>query len=464
MYLQVLTPEQLDQIHQATLAMLSQTGVELTHAGARELLQANGATVAGSRVLLPAELVEKCLALCPAQVRMQGRATEKGVDLGTGGCFPHNVGGVPNVLEKETRRPALRQDVIQATRLLDALPSVASITPHFTPQDVPAEQLALWMFYDAVVNTTKPLRAPGTHEAAHVQQIAEMADIAFPDLGRRGLSISISPISPLTFPDNIAEAMMEAARQQLIFGPLPCPIAGATAPMSIIGAVAQQNAEVLASIVLAQLVRPGTSIVYKGRISLMDPRSGQSLWGAPELGLISAATVQTAHHYRLPVDVYGFSTGSHLHDFQNGYERLSSALLPVLAGADEISGVGEMDSGVNSSLAQMVLDDELFAGISRIGRGVRVDADALGVELVAEVIGGPGNFLAENHTVRYLRSGEMLFTELADHSGWSEWEAAGCPSILDRAEAKAAKLLAQAENAGESLGAQEMAELQKLIR
>ena len=99
----------------------------------------------------------------------------------------------------------------------------------------------------------------------------------FPDLGRRGVTVGISPISPLTLPDNIAEAMMEAARQEMILGPLPCPIMGATSPMSIVGAVAQQNAEVLVSIILAQSVNPGTPIIYKGRLSMMDPRTGLSM-------------------------------------------------------------------------------------------------------------------------------------------------------------------------------------------
>ena len=151
-------------------------------------------------------------------------------------------------------------------------------------------------------------------------------------------------------------------------------------------------------------------------------------------------------------------------DIQNGYERVSSALLPVLAGADEISGVGEMDSGVNSSLAQMVLDDEILAGIARLRRGVRVDEDALAVDLIDSVLNGPGNFLAEAHTVRYLRSGEMTITELADRSSWSEWEVAGRPTIVGRAETKAADLLADDKKTREPLSDQQQVEMQSVIR
>ena len=130
--------------------------------------------------------------------------------------------------------------------------------------------------------------------------------------------------------------------------------------MSIAGGLTQQNAEVLASIVLAQLVHPGLPVIYRGRLSMMHPRSGLSVWGNPEIGLVSAATAAIGHFYRLPVDVYGFSTNAHVPDIQNGYERALNALTPVLAGADEISGVGEIDGGIASCPEQMVIDDEIM--------------------------------------------------------------------------------------------------------
>jgi trimethylamine--corrinoid protein Co-methyltransferase len=276
------------------------------------------------------------------------------------------------------------------------------------------------------------------------------------------LSLGISPISPLFLPDDVVGAMMETARLGIALGPLPCPTAGATAPLSMAGALTQQNAEVLASVVLAQLVRPGLPIIYCGRLAMMEPRTGGSVWGGLELGLVSAGTVQVAHYYGLPVNVYGLSTNAHTLDIQSGYERALNSILPALAGADELSGIGEMGAGVMGSLAQMVCDDEIAASVRRLRRGFVVDEDALAVEVIGEVMNGSRNFLAEQHTVRYLRAGEILLTKLAVRRHWDEWEKAGRAGMAERAQAKAERLLVEHEVP--PLTADQERELDELMR
>ena len=359
--------------------------------------------------------------------------------LGDGSLNWHNLGGARDVFEPDEgrSRPALLQDVRDSARLLDALDGATTVTPFFTPQDVPGGVMALAMYRHTLSNTVKPVHGPGIQTAFEVRYLARMAEV----IGRceETLTLGISPVSPLTFTDGLVEALMETARLGIPFGPLPCPTAGATAPMSLAGALAQQNAEVLASIVIAQAVRPGLPMFYCGRLAFLEPRSGVSVWGGPEIGLTSAATVQIGHRYRLPVNVYGLSTNALALDLRNGYERSMNAIVPALAGADELSGIGEMASGIAGSYAQMVLDNEIAAGTRRVRQGLRVDADSLAVALIASVMDGARNFLAEEHTVRYLRQGEVLYRKLfSDPTGTGD-------GLLQRVLSETRRLLAEHE-------------------
>ena len=440
MQLTVLTDDELKSVHDATLRLLGEVGVVLSQPEAREILTGAGATVQGERVLLPPDLVERAVAQCPGRVTVRGRGGGT-VVLGDGTLHWHNLGGACNVYDPGTgqRRPATVQDVRDSARLLDALGSVTTVTPFFTPQDISGPLMSLAMYRHTLPHTTKPVQGPGVQTAAEVGYAVRLAAVVGPPA--EVLTLGISPISPLIFPDDVAEAIVAVARAGVPLGPLPCPTAGATAPMSLAGALAQQNAEVLASIVLAQVVRPGLPVIYCGRLAMMEPRTGLSVWGGVELGLASAATVQIGHRYGLPVNVYGFSTNAHALDLQSGYERALNAAVPGLAGADELSGIGELEAGVTGSYAQMVCDDEIAASVGRLRQGFAVDEDALAVGIVGAVVDGSRNFLEQRHTVRYLRAGEVFYTRLAERRSWWEWDRTGRDGMVEHAQAEVGRLL-----------------------
>jgi len=173
----------------------------------------------------------------------------------------------------------------------------------------------------------------------------------------------------------------------------------------------------------------------------MEPRTGLSVWGGVELGIASAATVQVGHRCGLPVNVYGFSTNAHNLDAQDGFERALNAALPALAGADELSGIGEMEAGVVGSHAQRVVDNEFAGSITRMRKGIPADADALAVEVIAAVMDGSHNFLGQKHTMKYLKSGEVYLTRLAERGSWESWEKAGKTGLVGRAHAEAQRIL-----------------------
>ena len=351
------------------------------------------------------------------------------------------MGGAPYVYEPSVndRRPATIRDVQNSALLIDALDCVDTVVPTFTPQDIPGPLIQIGMYRYTLPNTSKPVQGPGVTTASEVRIIVQMASV----LGspQEFLSLSVSPLSPLTFSDEITLAMMEIAKRGIPFAPLPCPIAGATAPMSLAGSLAQQNAELLASIVLAQSIQPGLPIIYCGRLSVIEPRSGLSVWGGVETGLASAASVQMGHRYSLPVNVYGFCTNAHSFDMQNGYERAINAVIPAVAGADELSGIGEMDSGVMSSFAQMVCDNEIAGSIHHIKRGLSIHDQTLAVDLIAEVMRDSRQFLDQLHTAQILRAGEIFVPHLAERGSWEERVRSGKDDFISRAQHEVERIL-----------------------
>lgn len=419
--LRFLSDEEVVAIHHATLRILSETGYVWTHKPSLEVLTGAGCATKGNRVFFPPGLVEDCIKKAGKKVSVRGR-NGNAKTLGDGNLYFHNLGGARDVFDAKTggRRMATMQDVRDATRLLDALENCHTITPFFTPQDVEGELMSLAMYRHAIPFTVKPLQGPGVQFGEEVKYAVRMAEVIGDP--KEVLTLSLSPVSPLTIPDHEAQAVMDIAEAGIAFGALPCPTAGATSPMTISGSIAQQNAETLAVVILTQLIHPGLPIVYCGRLAMMEPRTGVSVWGGVELGLASAGTVQLGHYYGFCVNVYGFSTNSHTLDAQNGFERGLNATLPALAGADELSGIGEMEAGVMGSFAQMVLDNELAGSIQRLRKGLSADAEHLAVNIILDVMNGSRNFLGQKHTMKHLRGGEMALTKLAERNSWDAWD------------------------------------------
>ena len=206
-------------------------------------------------------------------------------ELGAGNLYFHNLGGARDVFDARTgtRHIATDEDACNAIRLLDALPNCHTVTPFFTPPDVSNELMALHMYRHALSNTTKPLQGPGIQFGHEVKYAVEMAAVV--GTPAHELTLSLSPVSPLTMHDIAAEAIMEMAKAGVIHANLPCPTGGATSPMTITGSIVQQSAESLAPLVLAQIINPGCGVVYCGRLGMLEPRTGL-IWGGVELGLI----------------------------------------------------------------------------------------------------------------------------------------------------------------------------------
>ncbi|HNM38030.1 MAG TPA: trimethylamine methyltransferase family protein, partial [Anaerolineales bacterium] len=266
--LKFLSDADVQAMHEATLQIMSEVGIIWTHKPSLDVLLQAGCKMKDNRVLFPPDLVMDSVAKANKRPKIRGRNGTVN-ELGGGNLYFHNLGGARDVFDARTgtHHTATAEDCVNAVRLLDALPNCNNVTPFFTPPDVENEMMALHMFRHALSNTTKPVQGPGIqfgHEAKYAVEMAKVIGIE-----PHEITLSLSPVSPLTMHDIAAQAIMDMAQAGVIHANLPAPTGGATSPMTITGSLVQQNAETLAPLVLAQILNPGCGVVYCGRLRLL---------------------------------------------------------------------------------------------------------------------------------------------------------------------------------------------------
>jgi trimethylamine--corrinoid protein Co-methyltransferase len=443
--LRFLSEEALSSIEETAYRLLDEVGISLEHPVAMEILHGLGCRIEGDRTHVPHEVVQRALQNVTAGREFLNLDGGAAFSLGDGQVRFHNGGGQPQALDLDTgqRRPATLQDVADITRLLDALPNVDQLTPLFGPQDVPPELLFLEATATMLRNTRKPVSAAAIDKPQEVPYLVEMAAACCGGMeafrARPTLSISVSPVSPLKFTASVTGAIMATARSGAPFHSLPAPSLGATGPVTMAGALAQQHAEHLASFVIVAATRPGAPVVYCSRIGPIDLRTATSSWGGPEVGLTGACAAQLAHRLELPCDSYGLSTSSPTLDPQFAFERLANALVPALAGVDILSGVG-MGGGLVGGYEIAVIDDELISLIRHILAGCEVSEATLAYDVMEAVIPRDGVFLGEMHTARQVRRGSLWIPKLSVHGATQQDE-----NIVTRAQVRAKEILSAHE-------------------
>jgi trimethylamine--corrinoid protein Co-methyltransferase len=257
------------------------------------------------------------------------------------------------------------------------------------------------------------------------------------------ITCSASPTSPLQFSSEVTKVLKRATEHRLPIAILPCPLAGATSPVTLAGTLVQQNAEMLAGLVIVQLLNPGNPFMYSPRCIPLDMSTGQACDGI-EAALMSAGCVQLAKYYGFPSDVYGLDTDSKTLDEQLAFEKALGGLLPAMAGAHMLSGAGCVESGITVSYEQLVIDDEIFGMIFRAVRGIDVNEEKLASEVIMKVALESSNFLQQQHTLKHFRS-EYYFPKLCDRSPRSRWQKMGAKNVVDAARERVKKILEEHE-------------------
>lgn len=409
MRLQVLSEQQVEDIHSTSVRILCEVGVCFGSRKALDILGSAGGRVDvdQKRVRIPEGLVERALQTTSGHFRLWDRGRNEFIDLQDGQIRGHNVGGCVRIFDaaRDLLREATQDDLEQLAELMDGLENIHVCRPVVYPAECPSSVRDIYTTAIMLQHTGKPYGVT-SYSLKNLAYILDLLNVIAGGLAELQAKPfvwgSVCPDSPLFYTENTADILIEYAELGIPVAIAPCPICGGTGPVTLAGSLAQLNAEFLAGLVLVQVVRPGIDVKYTARPMPMDMRTGTATFGAIETGLMSAAIVQLAKRYRVCSDVYGLGTRSKALDEQTAYEKALNGLLVGLAGADLIAAAGLLEDALTSSAEQLVIDNEILGMIFRAVQGITITADTLAFEIIS-AIGPGGSFLTEPHTLAYMR-------------------------------------------------------------
>lgn len=462
---QLISQSELEQIHENSLKIMENIGVLMTYEPAREVLAKHGAILDGNVVKFPRKLVEEAIKLAPSSYTLHARNPKYNVEIN---CEKTNyVGpyGSPFVTDLDKgRRSGLLEDFINIVKICDKLENI-DIQSHIScePTDVPVDKRPNVMVYNTMKYSEKPLMG-SIYGYENARQSIELASIPFGGLDAikdKPVIASIPcTLTPLSYDDKQLGAIMayaEFGQPQLINS---LSIAGMTAPATLPGLVSVQNAEVLAGIVLAQCVNPGTPVVYSASGSNAEMSSGVLSIGSPEDAVVSLLNGQLCKYYQIPCRISGALSDSKLMDSQAAYESAITLMMAQMAGGNFIlHSAGIIESYNTTSYEKLIVDNEIIGFIKRIAQGEKIDENSLAYEAIEET-GPQGTFLVHEHTVENFRE-EFYRPTLSDRLPYEQWKANGAEPAEVRANKKWKEILASYE--GSTLTSEVDAQMKKYL-
>ena len=416
-----LTGESVKRIAEATLEILSRSGMAVYSDSSLEALRAAGANVdQRSRIVrMPRSMVEDAIDSNPSSITLYSRdgqcdqvLQENRVHYGTGGTAIY-------VLDPDTgqRRPSVIQDVILNAQLVDALENVHGFTINVFPTEIEEkDHIDVNRFFHALDNTTKHVMG-GIYSLEGCQKVVRMAEmIAGSEQVLREkpfISFITLIISPLKIDKDYGEMTCYLAQKGLPVVVPTEPICGTTSPITLAANVLTHVAETIGGIVLVQSAARGAPGICGSVGSITNLKTMDHLGGPIERAMINAAVAQMAQHFGIPMYSTGGTTDSKEVDVQAAYESAMSSLLVAMSGANYIHDIaGLMESDLTVSYEKLAVDNEILGMAQRVLRGIEVDDGTLCTELMIEK--GPGtNYMMKEHTVRHMRS-EFFVPRLAN--------------------------------------------------
>lgn len=412
-------------VHEKSVEILNEVGFCVPDAPTLNKLASAGFIVntETQMVQIPPEFFQEAIKRIPQNVQLYDRAGNKPTQFG---AFSHFMGaGTPvNVfdLETGTRRSATRQDVRHLVTIQDALPQVDIVRPTVTATDY-GEPSDLVEIAELLRNTTKPVvhrtLAPERVEAA-AEMLTAVAGSEEAMRSRPHMGTVYCPVSPGYFTPENVKCMLQWAEYGVPITLLSMAMGGASAPATLLGELLVINADLLAWIVVLQILYPGTPLLYGSVSAVLDMRTGILPLGSPERGMINSGAAIMGNYYKMPSMCGGLSADAKQLDAQAGYEKAITAMPLLLEGASIIYGVGATDAGSTISYTEMILDNELIGGLRRTMQGI--DLHDVEEEVALIKANTPrGNFLKERHTrINYKNHWEPQILSRDAYETWSE--------------------------------------------
>jgi len=436
-----LSDEDIERIHQTSLGVFSEIGVEVNFPEALELFKKAGAfTDDSSKVVkFNPKLVMELIKPAPSVVQLCGRDDSGELDCEIGGnkVYMGTGGTALNVQdpgEKSARRSKL-EDIKNMACLVDALDNIHFYMLNVFPNELPVENVDVNRFGAALNNTRKHIMG-GVYTVEGVRNVIRMAEIiagSSEKLRQRPfISMVACNISPFKLDQSYGQLAMEVAKHGIPVVVPAEPLCGATAPITLAGNLVVLNVDTLIGVMLTQLVNPGTPVLYGSVASITDMRDMKYLSGAVEMGLLNAAAAQMARFYNLPLYSTAGMSDAKANDTQAGYESALTGLMVALAGGNFIhDAAGFLEFCMTASYDKLVIDNEIIGMVMRAVEGIQVNDETLAFDVLKKA-GPGGHFVSNRHTRKFMRT-ELYQPQLSDRNNRQDWEREGAKSAQARA-------------------------------
>jgi trimethylamine--corrinoid protein Co-methyltransferase len=435
---ELATEEQIEAIHQASLQILSEIGMDFLDPESRRLLADAGARVDpdSQRVRFDPEWIEETIRTAPSEFRLHSWNPERNLRMGANSVAFGSVGSAPNASDEAGgRRQGTREDYQNLIRLGHTINTLHLWTGYpVEPVDIhPSVRhldaiLDLLTLSDRVVYAYS-LGARRNRDALEMIRIARQIDDSTLDQEPSIISV-INASSPLRYDKPMLQGIIEFSSRNQVIIITPFTLAGAMAPVTVAGALAQHNAEALAGIAFTQVVRPGAPVMYGGFTSNVDMQSGAPAFGTPEYMQTCMITGQLTRRYNVPYRSSGVNAANAL-DAQAAYESVFSLWGAVMGGAHMlIHALGWMEGGLRASFEKMVLDADLCGMVQTFLEPIDFSSDALALDAIRDV-GPGGHFFGTPHTLERFRTA-FYKPLISDWRNYEAWEEAGKPEAKAR--------------------------------